>query len=100
MTSNQVILPPNRASPNARVLVTLIHEFSNLRIKRFDPITYTLIVHKFMTRSFRVARISGVCRKFLALTARRAWRSTLPSVVGGGRDAVRPGAPVAQEATK
>src|SRR5690348_11596917 len=25
----------------------------------------------------------GACRKFLALTARRAWRWTLPSVVGG-----------------
>jgi hypothetical protein len=25
----------------------------------------------------------GACRKFLALTALRAWRSTSPSVVGG-----------------
>src|SRR4051794_40138256 len=29
---------------------------------------------------------AGACRKFLALTARRVWRPTLPSVVGAARD--------------
>ena len=35
-----------------------------------------------LMRQLEVSRI-GACRKFLALTADRAWRSTLPSVVGG-----------------